>query len=62
MREFAWTFKIRFLGEKNYYKLSSVEILPSMSTFVAQLDARPTGDQEVTSSTPAGSVTFYSGD
>ena len=29
---------------------------------VVQLDARPTGDQEVTGSTPAGSATFFRGD
>ena len=29
---------------------------------VAQLDARPTGDQEVAGSTPAGSATFFRGD
>ena len=26
---------------------------------MAQLDARPTGDQEVAGSTPAGSATFF---
>ena len=26
---------------------------------MAQLDARPTGDQEVEGSTPAGSATFF---
>ena len=29
---------------------------------VTQLDARPTGDQEVVGSTPAGSATFCRGD
>ena len=29
--------------------------------FVAQLDACPTGDQEIAGSTPAGSVTFFRG-
>ena len=29
---------------------------------MAQLDARPTGDQEVAGSTPAGSATFFCGD
>ena len=29
---------------------------------MAQLDARPTGDQEVVGSTPAGSATFFGGD
>ena len=29
---------------------------------VAQLDARPIGDQEVAGSTPAGSATFFLGD
>ena len=32
-----------------------------MPDSVAQLDARPTGDQEVSSSTPAGSATFFRG-
>ena len=31
-------------------------------TSVAQLDARPTGDQEVAVSTPGGSATFTRGD
>ena len=29
---------------------------------MAQLDARPIGDQEVAGSTPAGSTTFFRGD
>ena len=29
---------------------------------LAQLDAHPTGDQEVAGSTPAGSATFFHGD
>ena len=29
---------------------------------MAQLDARPTGDQEIVGSTPAGSATFFRGD
>ena len=29
---------------------------------VAQLDVRPTGDQEVAGSNPAGSATFFPGD
>ena len=29
---------------------------------IAQLDARPTGDQEIVSSTPGGSATFFRGD
>ena len=29
---------------------------------VAQTDARPTGDQEVAGSRPAGSATFFRGD
>ena len=29
---------------------------------MAQLDARPTGDQEVAGLTPAGSATFFRGD
>ena len=29
---------------------------------MAQLDARPTGDQKVVASTPAGSATFFLGD
>ena len=31
-------------------------------TSVAQLDARPTGDEEVAGSTPAGSEKFFHGD
>ena len=30
--------------------------------WVAQLDAHPTGDQEVVGSTPSGSATFFHGD
>ena len=33
-----------------------------MPDSVAELDARPTGDQEVASSTPAGSAIFFRGD
>ena len=33
--------------------------LPALS---AQLDVRPTGDQEVVGSTPAGPATFFLGD
>ena len=29
---------------------------------MAQLDVRPTGDQEIAGSTPARSATFFSGD
>ena len=31
-------------------------------TSVAQLDARPTGDQEAAGSSPAGLATFFRGD
>ena len=34
----------------------------SMPASVAQLDARPTGGQEVAGSSPAGSATFFRGD
>ena len=37
----------------------SVQIKPAS---VAQLDARPTGDQEVVGSTPAWSTAFFHGD
>ena len=33
-----------------------------MSDSVAQLNARPTGDQEVAGSNPAGLTTFFHGD
>ena len=33
-----------------------------LPALVAHLDARPTGDQEVADSTPAGSATFFRGD
>ena len=36
-----------------------VEILP---VSVAQLDARPTGDQKVAGSTPSGLAIFFRGD
>ena len=36
-----------------------LQILPAS---VAQLDAHPTGDQEVAGLTPAGSATFFCGD
>ena len=32
----------------------------SITASVAELDARPTGDQEVAGSTPTGSATFFS--
>ena len=34
----------------------------SKLAWVAQLDAHPTGDQEVAGSTTAGSATFFCGD
>ena len=33
-----------------------------MSALMAELDARPTEDQKVAGSTPAGSATFFRGD
>ena len=33
-----------------------------MPALVAQLDARPAGDQEIAGLTPAGSATFFRGD
>ena len=33
-----------------------------MPASMAQLDAHPTGDEEVAGSTPAGSATFFRGD
>ena len=38
---------------------SSIIIVPAT---MAPLDTRPTGDQEVAGSTPAGSATFFCGD
>ena len=35
---------------------------PQMPALVAQLDAHPTGNQEVAGSTPIGSATFFHGD
>ena len=49
-------------------KLNWVSVFPSKDPFfcaaasVAQLDARPTGDQEVAGSSPAGLATFLRGD
>ena len=42
----------------DFYMNSLHEVCPS----VAQLDARPTEDQEVAGLTPAGSATFFHGD
>ena len=42
---------------KQYNLLLHVRV--KMPASVAQLDARPTGDQEVASLTPAGSATFF---
>ena len=40
-----------------------MRIVPNIkSASVAQLDARPTGDQEAAGSIPAGSATFFRGD
>ena len=39
-----------------------LELLISRPALVAQLNARPNGDKEVTDSTPAGSATFFRGD
>ena len=35
---------------------------PAVPAYVAQLDARPTDDQEVACSNPAGSATFFRAD
>ena len=37
-------------------------IIHVMPTSVAQLNARPTGDQEIAGPTPAGPATFFRGD
>ena len=39
-----------------------VKVMDLEPTSVAQLDAHPTGDQEVAGSSPAGSATFIRGD
>ena len=39
-----------------------VHIPATMPASVAQLDARPAGDQEVAGSTPAGTAKFFRGD
>ena len=60
--EMLWmsTHNIGFYGEleKIIPELSSITLLDKPAS-VAQLDARPTGDQEVTGSTPARLVTFF---
>ena len=42
--------------------VTDTSIMVYMLSLVAQLDARPTGDQEVAGSTPAGSATFFTRD
>ena len=37
-------------------------VICCLPALAAQLDARPTGDQEVAGLTPAGSATFFLGD
>ena len=44
---------------KNTKSRAKAVILPAL---MAQLDARPTGNQEVAGSTPAGSATLFRGD
>ena len=51
--------KGNFILISMYIPISSRVQVP---TSVAQMDARPTSDQEVAGSTPAGSATFFRGD
>ena len=46
----------------NLKTVSEIFLKPCRNVKVAQLAARPTGDQEVVGSTPAGSATFFRGD
>ena len=49
---------------KGRYPTSNIEVYLHVSdaVSVAQLDARPTGDQEDAGTTPAGSAAFFRGD
>ena len=47
---------------KTYVVGSRLNCLDLLLASVAQLDVRPTGDQEVAGSTPTGSATFFRGD
>ena len=50
-------------SERLLTKLNPKRLSPAaLPALVAQLDARPTGDQEVAGSTPAGSATLFRGD
>ena len=40
----------------------SIKVFIQNPASLTQLDERPTGDQEVAGSTPAGSATFFRGD
>ena len=51
-----------YLGKIWYFKLKIWYFTLMGPASVAQLDARPTGDQEVAGSTSAGSATFFHGD
>ena len=50
------------LSYNQHFILRGLSFLASMPAWVAQLDEHQTGDQEVASSTPAGSATFFRGD
>ena len=61
-------YSIRF-GTKLYSQFMSIlmgtnyaSLVIDLPASVAQLAVRPTGDQQVASSTPAGSATFFRGD
>ena len=51
--------------DKGGYQDNIFLIYPQKHTLpasIAQLNARPTGDQEIGGSTPSGSATFFHGD
>ena len=57
---FLWRNKKNYRISQNYHQILLNKCVQLAS--VAQLDALPTGDQEVAGSTPTGSATFFCGD
>ena len=47
---------------EKWLKVFQMYPVPFMPVMMAEVDASPTGDQEVTGSIPAGSETFFRGD
>ena len=58
---YSYMYPVKFCC-KDHSELRPLRYTSSISTSVAPLDVRPTGDQEVPGSTSAGLATFFHGD